>query len=76
MARSIGDLTDIDNVHERIEVARMLTKLADDVRMRRVRSLSISKHRDVDPVTDWPMGVPPILSAWDVEIQVDQPEKH
>ena len=69
MARYIGDLTAPDNLHVRIEVAKILTDLADQVRLRRVRSLDIGQRR-------YPLSVGPAMSEWDITITADMKGKH
>ena len=75
MARYIGDLTAPDNLHVRIEVAQMLTDLADQVRLRRVRSLDIGQKRY--PINVVPLGgVSPAMSQWDITITADTKGRH
>ncbi len=74
MARYIGDLTAPDNLHVRIEVAQMLTKLADEVRQRRVRSIEVSQIREVQDSAM--LGITPATTDWDLIITTDKKGKH
>ncbi|KKL07441.1 hypothetical protein LCGC14_2586000, partial [marine sediment metagenome] len=67
MARYIGDLTSPDRHKERECAAQMLDNIARRIRDCQIRSVSVGSSRDVDS-RDWPLGVPPILSAWDIDM--------
>ncbi len=67
MARYIGDLTAPDRHKERECAAQMLDNIARRIRDCQIRSVSVGSSRDVDS-RDWPLGVPPILSAWDIDM--------
>lgn len=75
MAKYVGDLTDPDNGVERQKVAGMVDEIAEAVRDRRVRHLTVAYDRKV--LDDFSVfGVEPAMSAWTVGIEVTRRGRH
>ena len=72
MVRYVGDLTDPKNGKEREVAAIRLEDVANAIRDRRVKSMSLSWSRDV-----WQPGAPQLADPeWDVEIEIHKKEAH
>ena len=75
MARYVGDLTDPDNGVERQKAAGMVDEIAEAVRDRRVRHLSITYDREVLDGFGL-VDVEPRMSAWAVSMGVTRRGRH
>ncbi len=75
MARYVGDLTDPDNGVERQRVASKIDEIAEAIRDRRVRHVSIAYNREVLGDFSVP-GVEPPMSAWAIDMDVMQRGRH
>ena len=73
MARYVGDLTDPKEWEEREKTAELVEQIAEAIRERRVREVSVDYGRDV---TGHEFGGPYEVSPWTVKIDVTRRGRH